>query len=1186
MSKKHTYGKWVFLYLLFLSINQHAYSRSGSIHLNGMDIPLDQEIQEKKNSSERGHILVQFAQSLTAVERESYLAQGIFFERYLPPNTYLISAPVAALNQFAQENNILGMQSYSAIFKIDASLQTEIPVNSPGSYHSMSVEKKTVQVLFHAGTTFSKAMQVLLSHGASIPASQVGFTFRETIDRVTVPVQQLVSLAAEDSVYLISEMDTPIVPCNANAQDTSNVDEIHPRGVSGYDLDGTGVTVGLWDPSGTLTTHSQLIGRATQEDYGIPSYFHATHVAGTIGASGAGNMKAQGMAPNCSILCWDASNHTSEMDANASKIVASNHSYTTSVGWQYQSEDQQWHWYGNPRLSSWESHLFGRYGTLCQAFDLIVYEHDLMVVVSAGNNRKGVQTHAGTSYVLNEGPEMSTEPRSENGEVDEGYDTLNTIALGKNIITVGAIHDRLIEPPTPELDSIAPWSSWGPTDDGRIKPDLVANGIKLLSLDTDSPTATRPQSGTSMAAPVVTGSIACFVQQYRQRFNGATPSAAVMKSILLHTAQDEGTPPGPDYRIGWGLLDAHAAADFIAQIGEGGTYLEIDSFDGSLTDIQAEYIGEGPIKATLVWTDPAASPVLGSLDDNTTTLVNDLDLSLDGPDQLHYPWTLDPENPGDNAKQDRENHRDNIEQVFIAKPVEGPYTLHIGGQINLGDSQIYALCIRGLRIQERDSQLLILQPKGQRRTSGTVPVHCYATSKTGITDVEITLDGQILDISTTKKVDGLIHYATPQSAINEELQWDTTQIPNGEHLLAVRIKNASEQYFEKERPMFILNESDITPLHLGDPLLVGELSTTKDRDWYRIQVAESGVYTIETHAVPNYTAPDTELVLYGPNSQTQVIEENDDGGVERFSKITRTLQADKTYYVRVEQYMGSGVSSFNGIYGIDLIQTSQEEWLPEIVTIQVNDPEFSAQIEDMGDEHWYQFRTPRLGTYIMEASPTLSNPGNSFQFELFNKDDTTRPITQGDFSTPIFRVLGQDQEYWIRVSAPKATGGYVFSLQSLTELSPYHLPINGAAKSGQFTSGEMDEAWFILSTNTFTSYFFEFKTNSSILLESTQLLLFGPDDPAIKYAETQSKGGESINLFLPLRANHVYFMQILTEKGNGEYSIAVRTAKKVFPFSIPDESAMINSESDGLYSADFKSYEIIPITPVLDWILH
>ncbi|MFH1742995.1 MAG: hypothetical protein ABIH23_28655, partial [bacterium] len=71
---------------------------------------------------------------------------------------------------------------------------------------------------------------------------------------------------------------------NTNAADTSNVDEIQPGGLAGYDLDGTGVTVGMWDSGFVRFTHEQVIGRATQEDWNSSGQFnaHSTHVAGII----------------------------------------------------------------------------------------------------------------------------------------------------------------------------------------------------------------------------------------------------------------------------------------------------------------------------------------------------------------------------------------------------------------------------------------------------------------------------------------------------------------------------------------------------------------------------------------------------------------------------------------------------------------------------------------------------------------------------------------------------------------------------------------------------------------------------------------------------------------------------------------------------------------------------------------
>jgi hypothetical protein len=105
-----------------------------------------------------------------------------------------------------------------------------------------------------------------------------------------------------------------------------------------------------------------------------------------------------------------------------------------------------------------------------------------------------------------------------------------------------------------------------------------------------------------------------------------------------------------------------------------------EDYKGTEKTISVECEGnQGPLKATLVWTDPAGKPPSDGLDDSTSALVNDLNLWITGPDGTIYrPWTLDPQNPLHPAKRDRENHVDNVEQVMVDAPSADTYEIHIG----------------------------------------------------------------------------------------------------------------------------------------------------------------------------------------------------------------------------------------------------------------------------------------------------------------------------------------------------------------------------------------------------------------------------------------------------------------------------------------------------------------------------
>lgn len=128
------------------------------------------------------------------------------------------------------------------------------------------------------------------------------------------------------------------------------------------------------------------------------------------------------------------------------------------------------------------------------------------------------------------------------------YGTVGTIATGRRTIAVGAYD------PHQQHEPVAPFSSAGPTRDGRYRPDLLAPGVRSLaarSRDTaDSPLLIR-KSGTSMAAPVVTGTVACMLE------TNPDLDIATVRNALMSTARLD--PHDDIRRYGSGRLDPVAA---------------------------------------------------------------------------------------------------------------------------------------------------------------------------------------------------------------------------------------------------------------------------------------------------------------------------------------------------------------------------------------------------------------------------------------------------------------------------------------------------------------------------------------------------------------------------------------------------------------------------------------------------
>ena len=265
-------------------------------------------------------------------------------------------------------------------------------------------------------------------------------------------------------------------------------------------------------------------------------------------------------------------------------------------------------------------------------------------------------------------------------------------------MTVGAVDDAVTAGNRDaNAAAMSTFSGWGPTDDGRIKPDIVSNGVGLTSSIAAGNSSYDIYSGTSMASPSAAGAAALLVEHYENLFVGEAMRASTLKALILHTASDLGNA-GPDYKYGWGLIDVNKAAELISQDAndtDGESIIEGVLTTGASRYYNFESDGNSPVRVTLCWTDPAGTPVVntytvgdGALDNNTPMLVNDLDLVIidnSDPSITYQPYILDPQNPNQPATTG-DNVVDNVEQVYIASPNEGAYTVKVSSKSTLSGS--------------------------------------------------------------------------------------------------------------------------------------------------------------------------------------------------------------------------------------------------------------------------------------------------------------------------------------------------------------------------------------------------------------------------------------------------------------------------------------------------------------------
>ena len=342
---------------------------------------------------------------------------------------------------------------------------------------------------------------------------------------------------------------------NIDAAASTRTNFLHNNGDLGLNIEGQGMTAHIWDGGIARATHQEYDGDGGEDRFSVGDgsavqNFHAAHVTGTVIASGVDPL-AKGMAPKASAVGYDWNNDEAEVTAAAANgMLISNHSY----GFAVRDEDNQ------PLLPAY---YFGGYTNESRTWDNIAYNAPYyLMVVAAGN----------------EGIDNSVNPDPLGGE--SAFDKLTGHATSKNNLVIANGNDATINTDGKLVSvTVSSGSSEGPTDDFRVKPDLMGNGTDLYSSYDSSDSAYNSSSGTSMASPNVAGSL-LLLQQYYNETHGSFMKASTLKGLALHTADDVAAE-GPDAASGWGLMNAKKAAETVTKKGFQSIISEIELINES-----------------------------------------------------------------------------------------------------------------------------------------------------------------------------------------------------------------------------------------------------------------------------------------------------------------------------------------------------------------------------------------------------------------------------------------------------------------------------------------------------------------------------------------------------------------------------------------------------------------------------
>ncbi|KQR93887.1 hypothetical protein ASG01_08490 [Chryseobacterium sp. Leaf180] len=377
--------------------------------------------------------------------------------------------------------------------------------------------------------------------------------------------------------YSLQRIDADGNPIYINTKDANQVanakvNSLYQGGSIGVNITGTNMVAGVWDGGQVNASHELLAGQVTmQANQPLNSTGGNNHMQAVAGimvgkivtnSSNPLASTARGLAPNATAKTYDWDNDLAEMTTFAADgFLISNHSYGAA---------------NDNTIPVWQ---FGAYDFSAKSWDMLLKNTPNYLPFVAGGNEQ-----------------MS------NGNMSAaGFDIMTGSSAAKNVVTVGAI----------DLDnSMSDYSNWGPTDDGRVKPDLVTLGSEINApLYAGNNTYTgvvASSSGTSYAAPAAAAA-GLLLQQYYKSIFGNYMKASSLKALMLHTADEAGNV-GPDAKFGWGILNVERAAQTIKQMQSGGSAKLVEFTTNPANDSGAEInttgiAGGGAARASICWTD-------------------------------------------------------------------------------------------------------------------------------------------------------------------------------------------------------------------------------------------------------------------------------------------------------------------------------------------------------------------------------------------------------------------------------------------------------------------------------------------------------------------------------------------------------------------------------------------------------
>jgi len=614
--------------LLFIASNLIAQESSEHILLNTGSIQLERNVQDYKlnslaNEVTQGKVyrLIQLNNLPSVAGHKLFKSKGIKLLEYIPNKAYVASVPVGVSSSELTALDIRSIVPLPAEMK-----QLKRIVERPFPSWSQESGKIKVVIKIQEGLTTQYGISRL---GESIKLNSIvahanlvyANIDEDDIDKIAnMPYVRFIDLAPEDGK-----------PEHDHGRSLHRANMLDQDLGAGRQYDGTGVTIAVND-DGFVGPHIDFTGRTDQTDVaGDFAGDHGDMVAGIAGGAGNLDPTMRGMAPGSFLFIRQYNSslpNTVTLHQN-DQVMIFNSSYSDGCNAGYTSLTEQ-------------------------VDDEIFANPSLLQVFSAGNSGGNDCGYgAGSAF----------------GNVTGGH------KIAKNVIATANLN---------ESDALENSSSRGPSEDGRLKPDISAHGAGQMATDPNNTYAAG--GGTSAAAPGIQGTSALLYHAYKDLNGGTNPNSGLIKACMLNSADDLGNV-GPDYSFGWGRINGHKAVSTL----EDNRYL-LDSVTNGFTNTHSVTIPAGvqELRVMLYWMESSGSP------SSSIILINDLDLTVDDPSVTTFqPLVLDPTPNTTNLSATAVPGRDslnNVEQVRILSPAAGSYTVNVDGfAIPFGNQKYYVV---------------------------------------------------------------------------------------------------------------------------------------------------------------------------------------------------------------------------------------------------------------------------------------------------------------------------------------------------------------------------------------------------------------------------------------------------------------------------------------------------------------